>query len=92
MQKRKNWVPVGGRLPGTPPRSRSANATDDWITVTDANVVAPSICAREAFKSMREKGVDDVHSQYWYSASKFTIIAFTEGLTNEVTVSDATLV
>ena len=33
--------------------------TDDWKSILDVNVVGLSICAREAFKSMKEKGTDD---------------------------------
>jgi len=38
-----------------------SGSTEDWKEMLDVNVVALSICAREAVKSMKAKGVDDGH-------------------------------
>ena len=35
--------------------------TKDWREMIDVNIIALSICTREAIKQMREKGTDDGH-------------------------------
>lgn len=66
----------------------------------DVNVLALTICTREAVKRMRERGVDDGHiihinsssgqrvssdaSLHFYGATKFALTALTEGLRQEL--------
>ncbi len=73
---------------------------DEWRKIIDINIIGLSICAREAVKSMKEKGIDDGHvinigsifgefvpdrgSCHYYSAVKFAVKALTEGTRNEV--------
>lgn len=33
--------------------------SDEWKRIFDVNVYGPSICAREAVRSMKSRGVDD---------------------------------
>ncbi|XP_070572613.1 dehydrogenase/reductase SDR family member 11-like [Ptychodera flava] len=74
--------------------------TDDWKTMLDVNVVALSICTREAVKQMRERNVDDGHIIHlnsmsghrmptmgytnFYCGTKYMVTALTEGLRREL--------
>ncbi|XP_072026983.1 dehydrogenase/reductase SDR family member 11-like [Amphiura filiformis] len=74
--------------------------TADWRSLLEINVLALSICTREAIRQMREKGVDDGHvihigsgachqvsprpTLHFYSGTKFMVRALTEGLRQEL--------
>ncbi|KAJ8878079.1 hypothetical protein PR048_022543 [Dryococelus australis] len=74
--------------------------TSVWKQLLDLNVLALSICTREAIKSMKERGVNDGHvvhinsiaghsvitfsGFYMYSATKHAVTALTEGLRKEL--------
>uniref|UniRef100_A0A4X2L242 Dehydrogenase/reductase SDR family member 11 n=3 Tax=Vombatus ursinus TaxID=29139 RepID=A0A4X2L242_VOMUR len=74
--------------------------TSGWKDMLNVNVLAVSICTREAYQSMRERSVDDGHiinissmsgyrvvaqsDVHFYSATKFAITALTEGLRQEL--------
>ncbi|KAF7665676.1 hypothetical protein LDENG_00136530 [Lucifuga dentata] len=74
--------------------------TEAWRNMIDVNVLALSICAREAYKSMKERNVDDGHiinissmdglrmvpsaDQHFYCATKHAVTALTEGLRQEL--------
>ncbi|XP_030600031.1 dehydrogenase/reductase SDR family member 11-like [Archocentrus centrarchus] len=74
--------------------------TSGWKNMMDVNVLALSICTREAYQSMRERNVDDGHiinmnsmsghhvvsssSMHFYSATKYAVTALTEGLRQEL--------
>ncbi|XP_029571102.1 dehydrogenase/reductase SDR family member 11 [Salmo trutta] len=74
--------------------------TDGWRTMIDVNVIALSICTREAYQSMKERKVDDGHiininsmsghrvvfsaDTHFYSATKYAVTALTEGLRQEL--------
>ncbi|XP_063242698.1 farnesol dehydrogenase-like isoform X2 [Bacillus rossius redtenbacheri] len=74
--------------------------TSYWRLILDTNVLALSICTREAVRVMRQRGVDDGHvihinSMYghyastvadneMYAASKHAVTALTEGLRREL--------
>ncbi|KAM4701669.1 dehydrogenase/reductase SDR family member 11 isoform 1-T1 [Discoglossus pictus] len=74
--------------------------TDGWRTMIDVNVLAVSICTREAYQSMKERSIDDGHiininsvlghiyqcaSQgHFYSATKHAVTALTEGVRQEL--------
>ncbi|CAN9510872.1 unnamed protein product [Ophioblennius macclurei] len=84
---------------GHPERLLSGE-TGGWRNMLDVNVVALSICTREAFRSMRERGVDDGHiihlnsvcghrvvanaDLHFYTATKYAVTALTEGLRQEL--------
>ncbi|XP_069683510.1 farnesol dehydrogenase-like [Periplaneta americana] len=69
-----------------------------WRKLFDLNVLALSICTKEALQSMKEKGVDDGHIIHingiaghkvleglaFYSSSKHAVTALTEGLRREL--------
>ena len=75
-------------------------STADWKSMLDVNVLALSICTREAVRQMREKGIDDGHvihigsgachvvcprpTLLFYSGTKFMVKALTEGLRQEL--------
>ncbi|XP_030874158.1 dehydrogenase/reductase SDR family member 11 isoform X3 [Leptonychotes weddellii] len=48
------------------------------------NVLALSICTREAYRSMKERKVDDGHIININSATKYAVTALTEGLRQEL--------
>ncbi|CAB1316417.1 unnamed protein product, partial [Coregonus sp. 'balchen'] len=66
----------------------------------DVNVLALSICTREAYQSMKERNVDDGHiininsmgghrmvpsaDEHFYCATKYAVTALTEGLRQEL--------
>nr|CAD7574146.1 unnamed protein product [Timema californicum] len=74
--------------------------TSHWKQMFDLNVLGLSICTREAFKLMKEKGVDDGHIIHinsidghmpvsvpglaHYFASKHAVTVLTEGLRREL--------
>uniref|UniRef100_A0A667WPA3 Dehydrogenase/reductase 11b, tandem duplicate 1 n=1 Tax=Myripristis murdjan TaxID=586833 RepID=A0A667WPA3_9TELE len=74
--------------------------TSGWRNMIDVNVIALSICTREAYQSMKERNVDDGHiininsisghrvinyaDFHFYSATKFAVTALTEGLHQEL--------
>ncbi|KAG5836650.1 dehydrogenase/reductase SDR family member 11-like [Anguilla rostrata] len=73
---------------------------DGWRTMINVNVLALSICTREAYQSMKERSVDDGHiininsmsghrvvpnaDVHFYSATKYAVTALTEGLRQEL--------
>ncbi|KAL6470897.1 hypothetical protein MHYP_G00195470 [Metynnis hypsauchen] len=74
--------------------------TSAWRNMFDVNILALSICTREAYQSMKERNVDDghiiqlnsiaghlvVHSAegHFYTATKHAVTALTEGLRQEL--------
>ncbi|XP_012695251.1 dehydrogenase/reductase SDR family member 11 [Clupea harengus] len=82
------------------PEPLLSGKTEGWRTMMDVNVLALSICTREAYQSMKERNVDDGHiininsmsghrvvpsaSVHFYSASKYAVTALTEGLRQEL--------
>ncbi|XP_008295373.1 dehydrogenase/reductase SDR family member 11-like [Stegastes partitus] len=74
--------------------------TSGWRTMLDLNVLALSICTREAYQSMKERNVDDGHiihinsvlghfvppysDFHFYTATKYAVTALTEGLRQEL--------
>ncbi|XP_016321039.1 dehydrogenase/reductase SDR family member 11-like [Sinocyclocheilus anshuiensis] len=74
--------------------------TSAWRTIMDVNVIALSVCTREAYQSMKERKVDDGHiininsicghrvvnnaDAHFYTASKYAVTALTEGLRQEL--------
>uniref|UniRef100_A0A3Q4HWQ3 Dehydrogenase/reductase SDR family member 11-like n=1 Tax=Neolamprologus brichardi TaxID=32507 RepID=A0A3Q4HWQ3_NEOBR len=74
--------------------------TSSWKNMIDVNVLALSICACEAYQSMKERNVDDGHiinmnslcghqvfslaDAHFYSATKYAVTALTEGLRQEL--------
>ncbi|KAG9265270.1 dehydrogenase/reductase SDR family member 11-like [Astyanax mexicanus] len=74
--------------------------TSSWRTMIDVNVIALSICTREAYQSMQERNVDDGHiininsmsghrvvqsaDVHFYSSTKYAVTALTEGLRQEL--------
>ncbi|KAK3089947.1 hypothetical protein FSP39_007882 [Pinctada imbricata] len=75
-------------------------STQDWRNMLEVNVLALSICSREAVKQMRERNVDDGHiflvssmsghrvipnsPGHFYSATKHAVKGLTDGLRNEL--------
>ncbi|XP_044057147.1 dehydrogenase/reductase SDR family member 11-like [Siniperca chuatsi] len=82
------------------PESLLNGKTSGWKNMLDVNVLALCICTREAYQSMKERNVDDghiininsmcghrvVHSAdiHFYSATKYSVTALTEGLRQEL--------
>jgi len=81
------------------PATLLEGATEQWREMFEVNVLALSICTREAVKLMRERGIDDgqvIHissmSGYrlttkdinFYSCTKHAVRALTEGLRGEL--------
>lgn len=74
--------------------------TEGWRNMIDVNVIALSICTREAYKSMKERNVDDGHiininsmgghrvvpsaDKHFYCATKYAVTALTEGIRQEL--------
>ncbi|XP_068600161.1 dehydrogenase/reductase SDR family member 11a isoform X1 [Brachionichthys hirsutus] len=74
--------------------------TEGWRNMIDVNVLALSICTREAYRSMKERNVDDGHiininciaghrvtpsaDEHFYSATKYAVTALTEGVRQEL--------
>lgn len=75
-------------------------STSQWREMLEINVLGPTLCSREAFRSMREAGVDDGHivninsgsghyvsgraETNFYCATKFALTALTEGVRTEL--------
>ncbi|XP_063060897.1 dehydrogenase/reductase SDR family member 11 [Engraulis encrasicolus] len=82
------------------PEPLLSGKTEGWRTMMDVNVLALSICTREAYQSMKERNVDDGHiininsmsghrvvpssAVHFYSATKYAVTALTEGLRQEL--------
>lgn len=82
------------------PEPLLSGKTECWRTMMDVNVLALSICTREAYQSMKERNVDDGHiininsmsghrvvpssTVHFYSATKYAVTALTEGLRQEL--------
>ncbi|KAL1260566.1 hypothetical protein QQF64_008393 [Cirrhinus molitorella] len=82
------------------PEPLLSGKTSGWRNMMDVNVLALSVCAREAYQSMRERKVDDGHiininsicghrvishaNGHFYAASKYAVTALTEGLRQEL--------
>ncbi|KAK7883081.1 hypothetical protein WMY93_029255 [Mugilogobius chulae] len=74
--------------------------TSAWRNMLDVNVIALSVCTREAYQSMKERNVDDGHiininsmsghrvvsnaETHFYTATKFAVTALTEALRQEL--------
>ncbi|XP_077021174.1 dehydrogenase/reductase SDR family member 11 isoform X2 [Tamandua tetradactyla] len=82
------------------PDTLLSGSTSGWKDMLNVNVLALSICTREAYQSMKERKVDDGHiinincmsghrvepqpMVHFYSASKYAVTALTEGLRQEL--------
>uniref|UniRef100_A0A8C0V1F8 Dehydrogenase/reductase SDR family member 11 n=10 Tax=Passeriformes TaxID=9126 RepID=A0A8C0V1F8_CYACU len=82
------------------PEPLLSGKTEGWRTMIDVNVMAVSICTREAYQSMKERNIDDGHIininsmnghsvvpqsvVHFYSATKYAVTALTEGLRQEL--------
>ncbi|XP_044926240.1 dehydrogenase/reductase SDR family member 11 isoform X1 [Mustela putorius furo] len=82
------------------PDTLLSGSTSGWKDMFNVNVLGLSICAQEAYQSMKERKVDDGHiininSMYghqvsphsvihFYSATKYAVTALTEGLRQEL--------
>ncbi|XP_013855799.1 dehydrogenase/reductase SDR family member 11 [Austrofundulus limnaeus] len=74
--------------------------TSGWKNMLDVNVLALSVCTREAYQSMKERNIDDGHiinlnsmsghrilpksDIHFYTATKYAVTALTEGLRQEL--------
>uniref|UniRef100_A0A8D8TE43 Dehydrogenase/reductase SDR family member 11 n=1 Tax=Cacopsylla melanoneura TaxID=428564 RepID=A0A8D8TE43_9HEMI len=81
-------------------KSLLEGSAEEWRHILDVNVVALSVCTREAVKSMERRNVTDGHiihlssnvahlvprlpALHFYSASKHAVRALTEGLRQEL--------
>ncbi|ELK01760.1 dehydrogenase/reductase SDR family member 11 [Pteropus alecto] len=82
------------------PDTLLSGSTSGWKDMFNVNVLALSICTREAYQSMKERKVDDGHIininsmsghrvvplsvAHFYSATKYAVTALTEGLRQEL--------
>ncbi|KAM5307377.1 dehydrogenase/reductase SDR family member 11 isoform 2-T2 [Glossophaga mutica] len=82
------------------PDTLLSGSTSGWKDMFNVNVLALSICTREAYQSMQERNVDDGHIininsmsghrvlpqsvTHFYSATKYAVTALTEGLRQEL--------
>ncbi|XP_069683517.1 farnesol dehydrogenase-like [Periplaneta americana] len=78
--------------------SLSEGPVEQWRSILDVNVLALSICTKEALQSMKGRGLDDGHivhinsidghglptRSFMYAASKHAVTALTEGLRREL--------
>ncbi|XP_069683492.1 dehydrogenase/reductase SDR family member 11-like isoform X2 [Periplaneta americana] len=78
--------------------SLSEGPVEHWRSILDLNVLALSICTKEALQSMKGRGLDDGHivhinsiaghgfptRLFMYAASKHAVTALTEGLRREL--------
>ncbi|GFG32642.1 hypothetical protein Cfor_04747, partial [Coptotermes formosanus] len=78
----------------------SEGSTDEWRNMLDVNVLALSVCTREALRSLNERNKDEGHvihinsiaghynlstpGFHMYSATKHAVTALTEGLRVEL--------
>ncbi|KAK2912306.1 dehydrogenase/reductase SDR family member 11-like isoform X2 [Channa argus] len=82
------------------PEPLLSGKTSGWKNLLNVNVLALSICTREAYQSMKERNVDDGHivninsvcghqvlhltDMHFYTATKFAVTALTESLRQEL--------
>ncbi|MEY6385144.1 dehydrogenase/reductase SDR family member 11 [Salmonella enterica subsp. enterica serovar Corvallis] len=82
------------------PEHLLSGKTSGWKNMLDVNVLAPTICAREAYQSMKERNIDDGHiinlnsisghivinssDVHFFTATKYAVSALTEGLRQEL--------
>ncbi|XP_041521645.1 dehydrogenase/reductase SDR family member 11 isoform X2 [Microtus oregoni] len=66
------------------PDTLLSGSTSGWKDMFNVNVLALSICTREAYQSMKERNVDDGHIININSATKYAVTALTEGLRQEL--------
>ncbi|XP_010625094.1 dehydrogenase/reductase SDR family member 11 isoform X3 [Fukomys damarensis] len=82
------------------PDTLLSGSTSGWKDMFNVNVLALSICTREAYQSMKERNVDDGHIininsmcghrilqdsvMHFYTATKYAVTALTEGLRHEL--------
>lgn len=82
------------------PDTLLSGSTSGWKDMFNVNVLALSICTREAYQSMKERNIDDGHIIninsmcghrvppqsviHFYSATKYAVTALTEGLRQEL--------
>ncbi|KAM9318134.1 dehydrogenase/reductase SDR family member 11-like [Pholidichthys leucotaenia] len=82
------------------PEPLLSGKTCGWKNMLDVNVLALSICTREAYQSMKERNVDDGHiinlnsicghvvipssDAHLYTATKYAVTALTEGVRQEL--------
>ncbi|XP_069883221.1 dehydrogenase/reductase SDR family member 11 [Dipodomys merriami] len=82
------------------PDTLLSGSTSGWKDMFNVNVLALSICTREAYQSMKERNVDDGHiininsmcghrvpfqsEIHFYCATKYAVTALTEGLRQEL--------
>uniref|UniRef100_A0A3B5LTA5 Dehydrogenase/reductase SDR family member 11 n=1 Tax=Xiphophorus couchianus TaxID=32473 RepID=A0A3B5LTA5_9TELE len=82
------------------PDSLLSGKTSAWKNMLDVNIVALSICTREAYQSMKERKIDDGHiinlnsmcghrvlpnaDIHFYTGTKYAVTALTEGLRQEL--------
>ncbi|XP_047451157.1 dehydrogenase/reductase SDR family member 11-like [Mugil cephalus] len=82
------------------PEPLLSGKTSGWKNMLDLNVLALSVCTREAYQSIKERNVDDGHiininsmsghrvvpnsEIHFYTATKYAVTALTEGLRQEL--------
>ncbi|XP_047247948.1 dehydrogenase/reductase SDR family member 11-like isoform X3 [Girardinichthys multiradiatus] len=72
------------------PEHLLSGKTSGWKNMLDVNVLALSICSREAYQSMKERKIDDGHIMnlnsdvHFYTVTKYAVSALTEGLRQEL--------
>ncbi|XP_068583984.1 dehydrogenase/reductase SDR family member 11-like [Cebidichthys violaceus] len=87
------------------PESLLNGKTSGWKNMLDVNVLALCICTREAYRSMKERDVDDGHiininsmsghrvargaDGHFYSSTKYAVTALTECLRQELREANA---
>ncbi|KAK5598892.1 Dehydrogenase/reductase SDR member 11 [Crenichthys baileyi] len=82
------------------PEPLLSGKTSAWKNMLDVNILALSICTREAYQSMKERNIDDGHiinlnsmcghriipnaDIHFYTGTKYAVTALTEGLRQEL--------